>query len=76
VGNTTWEVPVRAISRHRNQSYLFARNATGFDAVPVIVHGGNGELAFIEAAITGQTQIALTGVAALKALWLSAEDSE
>lgn len=74
---TAWEVPGRAVTRHGSQSYLFARSATGFEAVPVTVLGGNGEIAYVEAAITGQTRIALTGVAALKALWLSAaEDSE
>jgi cobalt-zinc-cadmium efflux system membrane fusion protein len=72
--NAIWEVPARSITRDGDQPYLFARNAGGFDVVPVVVHGGKGESAFIEAAIGDQTQIALNGIAALKAIWLSAED--
>jgi len=72
-GNTSWEVPSRTIVRDGDQSYLFVRNASGFEVVEAVVHGGTGELAFVEAAIDERTQIALTGVAALKAIWLSAE---
>lgn len=70
---TTWEVPARAITHHGAEAYLFARNDTGFDVVPVVLHGGQGELVFVEAVIDDRTEIALTGVATLKAIWLSAE---
>lgn len=70
----TWEVPARAITHYAAGAYLFARSATGFDVLPVTLHGGHGELAFVEAAIDERSRIALTGVAALKAIWLSAED--
>jgi membrane fusion protein, heavy metal efflux system len=71
-----WQVPARAITRMGTQSFLFTRSEQGFQAVPARIAGDNGELVYVEADINSNSAIALSGTATLKAIWLSAQDSE
>jgi len=70
-----WAVPVKALVRSGTNSYLFVRSAPGFEVRKVYLLGTNEDEAYVAAGVAADTQFAVTGIAALKALWTS-EDGE
>ena len=71
----TWTVAASAVTRSRNAHYLFVRNESGVDARYVEVASVNAGQAIVTAGLTGDEQIAVSGIAPLKAMW-SAQDGE
>jgi cobalt-zinc-cadmium efflux system membrane fusion protein len=67
-------VPAAAIVRSEEGSFLFVRTASGFEARPVEVTSGGAEMAYVRQGVTAGDRVAVTGVAALKALWSAAGD--
>lgn len=64
-----WWVPVNAVVRQGSRDWLFVQRTGGFEPVPVQVRSRSARSVAIEARFTGDEQIAVTGVAALKAIW-------
>ena len=65
---TRWLVPARALTPWNNQSLVFVRQSTGFTAQPVRVLSSNDDLALVEANWPAHAQVAISGIAALRAL--------
>lgn len=63
-----WLVPARALTPWHNQSLVFVRHSTGFAAQPVRVLSSNDDLALVEANWPADAQVAISGIAALRAL--------
>lgn len=64
-------VPTSAVIRSRDAAYVFVRDPQGFTVRPVRVVGADGDSVFIADGPDAQSEVAIAGVAALKALWLS-----
>lgn len=71
-----FSVPSRALMHSEGECFLFVRNSDGFDVRRMEMLGQDEERTYVAGALKAQDSVAVTGVAALKALWLSdkAED--
>lgn len=69
-----WRVPSAAVVRHQGQTWLFAETAGGFQPVAVRVLDEAERTTLVEAHDAGapqaQSRIAVSGAAAIKAVWL------
>ena len=65
-----WALPLQAIARQDDKSYVFVRSATGFVATPVTVGASAGESVQATGALRPGQEIAASSVVALKAAWL------
>jgi membrane fusion protein, heavy metal efflux system len=65
-----FKVPNAAIAQNEGKSFIFIRNQDGFKVSPVTVIGKQGEESIINDDLTGDEEIAVKGVVALKANWL------
>ena len=63
-----WRVPLAALARLGGRDLVFAMRPGGVIAVPVTVHGRDDESAMVEAALGAQDRVAVSAIAALKAL--------
>lgn len=63
-----WLVPSRALTPWNNQSLVFVRQSAGFTAQPVRVLSSNDDMAVVEAPWPANAQVAISGIAALRAL--------
>lgn len=68
-GAKQWRVPVRALVRAQGQSWVFVERPGGFEPEAVQVLGQSAQSAAVDGDFAGQEQIAVEGVAALKAAW-------
>jgi RND family efflux transporter MFP subunit len=71
--NPAWSVPSRAITNWKGQSVVFTYSGNHVSMVPVSVISSDDDAASIQANLPAQAKIAVTGVAALKALAQKAE---
>ncbi len=76
VANQVWAVPVDAIVRRDDQSYVFVRTDSGFAVREVTVANATGAKAHIDGRLTAHERIAVSGVSALKAIWSNDADSD
>lgn len=60
-------LPTEALSRAGRQAHVFVRTPTGFRAQPVLVSAEGAEETLVSGALAGDEQIAVRGIAALKA---------
>mgnify|MGYP001113626005 CR=1 FL=1 len=72
----SWRVPSAAVVRNAGDAYVFAARAKGFAAVPVEVLVEEERNAVIGGNLSASDQLAVNGVVALKAAWLSAADAD
>jgi len=75
-GSPTWSVPLSAIVRSDDQTYLFVRTQIGFEVRAVDVIATGADVSYLRHGVVADTRIAVSGVSALKALWLSQDDGE
>ncbi|NQD38267.1 efflux RND transporter periplasmic adaptor subunit [Permianibacter sp. IMCC34836] len=76
---SAWEVPLSAIARHDNHSYVFVRdsvNKDSFVAVAVTVLANAGQRAQIQGELKVGQRIAVSSIVALKAAWLGLGGAE
>ena len=66
-GAKHWRVPARAIARMQGQSYVFVERPGGFEPEAVKVLSQSAQSAAVDGPFAGGEQIAVEGVAALKA---------
>ena len=62
-------VPAVALVRRGATSYVFVRNATGFQAVPVQVGAVAGDQVWVRSSLVAGAPVALRGLAAIKGAW-------
>ncbi|GBL44542.1 probable Co/Zn/Cd efflux system membrane fusion protein [Sulfuriferula multivorans] len=65
-----WQVPAAAVAMQQGKSYVFVRSAQGFTPVAVRVLGQSGDTARVEGALKNGAQVAVQGVAQVKAVWM------
>lgn len=63
-----WKVPSRAITNWKGQSAIFILSSTGVVLQPVSVISSDDDLASIQAPLSSEVKVAVTGIASLKAL--------
>jgi cobalt-zinc-cadmium efflux system membrane fusion protein len=68
-------VPVSAVVRSADRSYVFVRSENGVDVEPVTVVGRSGGSVYLRDA-DPEWQIAVAGVSALKSVWLATLDPD
>lgn len=74
-GQGAWAVSASAVTRSQNAHYLFVKSESGVDARLVEVATVNAGSAIVTTGLVGDEQIAVSGIAALKAMW-SVQDGE
>ncbi len=70
-GRQALALPNGAITREGGETYAFVRREGGVEPVRITVLAEGNDRVFIEAGISADAQVAVAGVSALKALWLS-----
>lgn len=65
-----WSVPAGALLHHDGRSWVFVRTAQGFRAVDVQVLSQDSTQATVSGALDSNSPVAVSGVAAIKAVWL------
>ena len=66
----SFALPSAAIVRNGKQTVVFKQTAKGFESVPVTVVAEQGGNTLVQGDFSGQENIAVTGLAALKGSWL------
>jgi cobalt-zinc-cadmium efflux system membrane fusion protein len=63
-----WLVPSRAVTQWRGRPWVFVADAQGFVAQPVRVLSGSDDMSLIDARLPAGAKVAVSGIAALRAL--------
>lgn len=63
-----WRLPVQALVQHPTTPLVFVATDSGFQPVPVRVLSNDDDRVVVEAALQSTSRVAITGVAALRAL--------
>ena len=71
-----WSVPVSSVARIGENFYVFVRTTDGFAARGVELAGVSDGRHFLRADFSAGEKVAVTGIAALKAIWLGQADSD
>lgn len=69
-GARGWALPLQAVTRQDDKTYVFVRSARGFVATPVTVVASAGPSVQVAGALHGGQQVAIGSVIALKSAWL------
>ena len=64
-----WSVPAAAVTRSDDGHYVFVRTPAGFNVLEVLVVGADADNVYLSTDMDGDSSVAVSGVAALKALW-------
>ena len=70
-GSVAWTVPAAAVTRSQEAQYLFLKSIDGIEVRRVDVASVMAGRATVTAGLTGDEQVAVSGIAALKAMWSS-----
>ncbi|MGR9116163.1 MAG: efflux RND transporter periplasmic adaptor subunit [Gammaproteobacteria bacterium] len=76
VDGPAFKVPNEAIAQREGHSYIFVRNAQGFEVRPVQVIGKQDAESIIGGELSGNEMIAVRGGVALKANWMGLGSEE
>jgi hypothetical protein len=68
-----WRLPRAAVVRHAGDAYVFASAEGGFRALPVRVLAEEDRNLVVQGGLSAADRVAVSGVVALKAAWLSGE---
>jgi cobalt-zinc-cadmium efflux system membrane fusion protein len=74
-GGRTMSVPISAVIRSGETAYVFVRSAAGVTATPVTVVS-SADRRVVVRGLESDARVAVAGVSALKALWLSSAEAE
>jgi RND family efflux transporter MFP subunit len=72
-GGVAYAVPAGAVTRNGGDVLVFVRSAKGVVAQRIEVLGDDGARVYVAGGIAADTVVAVDGISALKALWLSAD---
>ncbi|MGD8323242.1 MAG: efflux RND transporter periplasmic adaptor subunit [Gammaproteobacteria bacterium] len=73
-GQGALAVPNGAVTREGGESFVFVRRESGVEPVRVNLLAEGSDQVFIESGFGADARIAISGVSALKALWLSEDE--
>lgn len=65
-----WRVPLSAVAWQKGKPYIFVQTPDGFRPTVVNILGETGDAVVIDGNLQGSEQVAVQGVAALKAAWI------
>ena len=68
--DNTWDIPLAALVREEDKTYVFIRRKDAFTATPIEVLNSAGQRAQVRGEFAAGDRIASTSVIALKAAWL------
>ena len=71
-----WSVPATAVTRSQDAHYVFVRSEGGLEARLVEVAAFNAGQAIVLSGLSGSESIAISGIAALKAMWSAQEEED
>jgi cobalt-zinc-cadmium efflux system membrane fusion protein len=74
-GHSAWTVPAAAVTRSQDANYLFVKVENGIEVRRVDIASISAGRAIVTVGLEGDEQVAVSGIAALKAMW-SAQDGE
>ena len=66
----SWDLPLSALARAGQQTYVFVRSAQGFAARPVRILASAGQRVRVQGDLKAGERVAVSSVIALKAAWL------
>lgn len=69
-----WSLPAAAVVRRDDRHFVFVRTSAGFETCEVLVVDADSDNVFLSADIDSESNIAISGVSTLKALWSSQSD--
>ncbi|MDP2430880.1 MAG: efflux RND transporter periplasmic adaptor subunit [Pseudomonadota bacterium] len=75
-GGQEWRVPVKAVAREAGKSYVFVRRPDGFEARQITVLSQSANTVSLAGEFKDGELVAVGGIAALKSVWLGAEDAK
>ena len=68
--DSQWRVPTAALVRSASSTLVFVKTVEGFRPQPVEVLGRDAGYSVVRAELRGDEQVAASGLAAIKAIWL------
>lgn len=71
-----WRLPRAAVVRHAGDTYVFASTEGGFRSLPVTVLAEEDRSLVVQGELSAADRVAVSGVVALKAAWLSGAGPE
>jgi cobalt-zinc-cadmium efflux system membrane fusion protein len=74
--DSAWSVPATAVTRSQDAHYVFVRSEGGIEARLVEVAAFNAGQAIVLSGLSGSESIAISGIAALKAMWSTQEEED
>ncbi len=69
----SWRLPASALVRQSGAVHIFVAREGGFEALPVTVLAQEEQSAVVQGTLNAGDQIAISGVVAIKAVWLGGE---
>jgi cobalt-zinc-cadmium efflux system membrane fusion protein len=71
-----YQLPIAAVVRQRGQTYVFVQVDHGFEVRQISIENSTSEFVIVSSGLNGDEQIAVEGIAALKAAWQNAGDGD
>lgn len=73
-GHPALALPNGAVTREGGETFVFVQRENGVEPVPVILAAEGRDRVFVGSGLAADARVAVSGVSALKALWLSEEE--
>ncbi len=71
-----FRLPISAVVKQQGQAYVFVQVDNGFEVRQIGIENTTSDSVVVTSGLTGDEQIAVKGIAALKAAWQNAGDSD
>ncbi len=71
-----YQLPIASVVRQQGQTYVFVQVDHGFEVRQISIDNSTSEFVVVSSGLNGDEQIAVEGIAALKAAWQNAGDSD
>jgi cobalt-zinc-cadmium efflux system membrane fusion protein len=71
-----YQLPIASVVRQQGQTYVFVQVNQGFEVRQVSIENSTSKFVVVSSGLNGDEQIAVEGIAALKAAWQNAGDSD
>lgn len=74
--STVLAIPSAAVVFAQDGTFVFVRTTNGLEARPVDILASGGEHAFLNSGVDAGADVAVSGIATIKSIWLSGESGE
>ena len=75
-GQTGYRLPISAVVKQQGQAYVFVQLDNGFEVRQIGIENTTSNSVVVTSGLSGDEQIAVQGIAALKAAWQNVGDSD